>query len=352
MHGLRGLLSFLVVIFHAYYGLVSINLLQLMTDTSLVDSLGYMSVNLFFVISGYLIIQSLNRHRQIKNFIIDRVLRIYPVYVVIHLLIFIVGPIIGYKWMAGISINEYAGHFFSNLLLLPGLFTSLPIAQLVSWSLSYEFLFYILTALIFGTLLNYKSVMGYFILMIAIFISISFLYFHPRSSFFIVGILIFKLIGTINVKRVYKPWFYFNGLILITILYTSFERFHILVSLLLSFLLFITIINEEGILSFVLQSKFFYYLGNISYSLYLWHTFVMFILKVFMHKINDFLEPSPSILFMIFFGLSISISMMVSHLSYNLIEKRFTNYLKHRINEKKKLKANNELEIDSFLISK
>ncbi len=352
IHGLRGLLSFLVVVFHAYYGLVSIGLLKLMNDSRLMDSLGYMSVNLFFVISGYLIIQSLNRHRQIKNFIIDRALRIYPVYAVIHILIFIVGPIIGYKWMTGISINEYAVHFLSNLLLLPGIFTSLPIAQLVSWSLSYEFLFYILTAVIFGALLNYKSKMGYFLLIIAIIISIGFLYFHPRASYFIVGILIYRLIGVINKKRIYKPWFYFNGLLLITLLFASFDRVHILASLLLSFLLFITILNEEGILSSVLQSTFFSYLGNISYSLYLWHTFVMFVLKMFMGKINELLQPTPFILFLIFFGLSITISMMVSHLSYTFIEKKLTNYLKHLITEKKSVKPNKELETITSVISK
>ncbi|MFF2889894.1 acyltransferase family protein [Paenibacillus sp. NPDC057967] len=331
IQGLRGLLALLVVIFHSYSGLESISLIApLQGPLQWIGSMGSVSVNLFFVISGYLILQSLTRHQNLKKFFIDRILRIYPVFVVIHLLIFMAGPIINYDWMSGISIKDYVIHFFSNLLLLPGIFPSLPEAQLVAWSISYEFLFYLLVGLVFGASINRSSSKSSLIIIVALIISVLFIYFHPRALFFIVGIILFKLIDKINEKVTYRPWFYFNGVILLGVILVTYNALHISISLLFSFLFFKTVINEEGLLSRVLRTKVFKFLGDISYSLYLWHTFVMFPLKIVILKISN-ITQIPFILLLIFTVLSISISVLVSHLSYHWIEQRFTKYIKSRI---------------------
>lgn len=61
-------------------------------------------------------------------------------FITIHIIIFAVGPFIGYKWMDGIGFVDYVTNFVTNALLLPGIFP-LPIAQIVAWSLSYELFF-------------------------------------------------------------------------------------------------------------------------------------------------------------------------------------------------------------------
>lgn len=108
-------------------------------------ALGHRGVELFFLISGYLIAGSLVRHGDATRFLVQRLVRIYPAFLVPHLLIFMVGPWVGYGWMAEVDLLGWVAHFFSNLLLLPGLFP-LPIANIVAWTLSLEMAFYFLAA--------------------------------------------------------------------------------------------------------------------------------------------------------------------------------------------------------------
>src|SRR5260370_33086468 len=72
-----------------------------------------------------------------------------PVFVVLHLAFFSVGPIVGYKFFRGIDIGHYLELFFANLFFLQDAL-GLPIAQQNAWALTYEWAFYIWFALIFG----------------------------------------------------------------------------------------------------------------------------------------------------------------------------------------------------------
>ena len=89
------------------------------------------------MISGYVINASLLRHGDVVSFAIDRVARIYPVFLAVHLGIFTVGPLIGYKFFHGLGLIEWAYQFASNVLFLLGVF-NLPLAQIVAWSLIYS----------------------------------------------------------------------------------------------------------------------------------------------------------------------------------------------------------------------
>lgn len=328
IQGLRGLLCAMVVVFHVYRGMVSENLMRQLEDFPWVESIGRVSVNLFFVISGYLIIQSLIKHQNLSKFFINRVLRIYPVFIVIHLLLFTAGPLIHYEWMSGLSVSEYILHFMSNLMLLPGIFQSLPIAQIVSWSVSYEFLFYILIGVMYNSIMKRESKWHVILIITSAIASLAFVYFHPRSLFFLVGILAYKTAGPIKKKIKYKSVFYFNGLILLTLLLIFYSKVPLLISLCLGFLIFYTLINEEGILASILRNRVFQYLGNISYSLYLWHTLAMFPFKnVLMPRLSVYIS-SPLILFVIFLILTLTASIVVSHLSYRFIEKKLTTLIK------------------------
>ncbi|WP_353958295.1 acyltransferase family protein [Fictibacillus sp. b24] len=338
LQGFRGLLALLVVVFHSYRGLVSSEQIHpLQGHLKWVESAGLVSVNLFFVISGYLILQSLYRHQNANRFLIDRILRIYPVFLVVHLLLFTAGPMIGYKWMENLSLSDYLLHFFSNLFLLPGIFSFLPEAQIVAWSLSYEFLFYLLIGSYFTSRQKGNNYKNQLLLLLTVLLATLFLYFHPIACFFVVGILIYKWIGRINTIRNYKPIFYFNGLILFIFIYVFYDKVNLTISLVLSFFLFISITNEEGILSTILKTKIFKYLGDISYSLYIWHTVIMFPLKLVMNKVYHF-PQSPWLLFFTFSLLSVVISLIVSHLSYIWIEKKFTNYIKGILRGRQQLK--------------
>ncbi|MDQ0091059.1 peptidoglycan/LPS O-acetylase OafA/YrhL [Paenibacillus anaericanus] len=334
--GLRGFLALSVVIFHIYGSSVLEGYIKGFASDNILYAINYagpISVNLFFVISGYLILKSLTTKQTMGQFLKDRTLRIYPVFLTIHISVFIMGPIIGYKWMNNIDITSYVVHFISNLLLLPGMF-NLPIAQIVAWSLSYEAAFYLIAGTLFfvwkkSNKLTLHAYFRYTFVSIMALVCIAIFYFRPAALFFTVGILVFLCESTI--KRWFKPRkvFYLGGIITLGLLYLSYymQIIPTAIILVLSLLLFITIIVEYGLLSSILRLGPMQYLGKISYSLYMWHTMVMFPLKKVMGKISLYIH-NPSILLLIYIVSTITLSILVSHLSYTYIEKKLTNNLR------------------------
>ena len=341
--GLRGFLALSVLIYHIYNSSVLENYIVESPKNSLLYYMNYagpISVNLFFVISGYLIIKSLVNKRTLREFVLNRILRIYPVFLTIHLIIFGVGPLINYKWMKDISLGQYFIHFFSNLFLLPGIFP-FPIAQIVAWSLSYEFAFYLLAGSLFFI---YKhailSFWKYLLYAIFTLICIAIVYLYPNTLFFVVGTVLF--VCEKKIKQFYKPYtlFHLNSTLFLILIYLSYgmANFNILIPTLLAFPVFVSLIVGHGLLADFLKLKPFKYLGKISYSLYMWHTFIMFPLKKVMPKIHVF-TVSSFLTFLIYAFLTLTLSLLISHLSYQFIEIKLTDYLKSLLAKKKNYKT-------------
>nr|WP_283571209.1 acyltransferase [Paenibacillus brevis] len=327
INGLRGLLASLVVLYHGYTGMTTSNYLE-ESYIRQINHFGPFAVNIFFIISGYLILQSLIRSGSIDYFIKNRILRIYPVFFVIHIFIFIAGPVINYEWMGSLSTAEYLLHFVSNLLMLPGVF-NLPIAQIVAWSLSYEFAFYIVITVFYFGHKSQSILLKYFSIGAALITSLILLYKHPTMLFFLVGILLCLYSEKITalLKYRYHSWFFFNGILFMLIAIFVYDPENLSLSLIFSFLFFFTVINEEGAFAKIMRSRVFQYLGELSYSLYLWHTFIMFPIKriipiVGLEQLNQY------VLLVLFTGSSLIISLLASHFSYRLLEVKVVKFLK------------------------
>ena len=109
-----------------------------------VHAIGNAGVDLFFVLSGYLIYGSLlGRGQPYLRFLQRRVGRIYPAFTVVFLLYAFLA-----MWYPGSGKlpaggGAAASYLLKNYLLLPGLFPIEPLIT-VAWSLSYEMFFYLL----------------------------------------------------------------------------------------------------------------------------------------------------------------------------------------------------------------
>ena len=106
---------------------------------------GWFGVQLFFLISGYLIIHSAKQY-PIKSYCIHRVLRIFPAYIVSYLGIGLLNNLLS---MSRIS-SEWK-EFVANILLLQHLFPGALIhfdVLHVTWTLTVEILWYLLAPLI------------------------------------------------------------------------------------------------------------------------------------------------------------------------------------------------------------
>ncbi|GEN72493.1 hypothetical protein CLA01_25650 [Chryseobacterium lathyri] len=87
------------------------------------------------------------------------------------------------------------------------------------------------------------------------------------------------------------------------------------------FLLLILIsINQYNPLNF--RNKYFSYLGNISYGIYMYHPFVMFLLFPIFYKILAFYNNIFAFNIGIYIGIP-ALTVFISYISFTYIEKRF-----------------------------
>jgi exopolysaccharide production protein ExoZ len=149
MEGLRGIAVFLVFLVH-YCTLVE-PWLPAGSTTLLISShvynIGNAGVDLFFVLSGYLIYRMvLTKRTPFLRYLRRRVQRIYPAFLVVLGIYLVLATYLpGQREMANTwpLLALYVGE---NVLLLPGLFPIQPIVT-VAWSLSYEVFYYLLVPL-------------------------------------------------------------------------------------------------------------------------------------------------------------------------------------------------------------
>jgi peptidoglycan/LPS O-acetylase OafA/YrhL len=114
----------------------------------------HMGVAIFFVVSGYLIAQSLTTSPSVKNFLWKRCLRIFPGLIIATLVtVFVIGPIITTLPIKDYIFNKETLKYIQSIKLyppypsnLPGVFDSLSDKTVNGslWTLPFEFTFYIL----------------------------------------------------------------------------------------------------------------------------------------------------------------------------------------------------------------
>ena len=223
--------------------------------------------------------------------------------------------------------GEYFSRLIHSLLFIPQN-DSFPILYL-GWSLNFEMFFY----LIFGISLIFKANRYFFI--VAFFIATYFLglIFQPENAYlkmvtsnlnlyFVVGILFSLLLTKFTIPKKYAFSICFLGISafavhLFNIVAIENELLVLLIISLfvVSFLLFDFTFKWGG-------NKFFVFLGDISYSLYLSHPFVEIFFRRF--KVEGFLNVP-------YFFLKIAVVIAVAAFFYHFIETKVTNYLKTKL---------------------
>jgi exopolysaccharide production protein ExoZ len=150
MEGLRGLAVFLVFFVH-FGSQVAVYLPAHSATARVGDALATMGnagVDLFFVLSGYLIYGKLiSRPQPFLTFARRRLERIYPTFVAVFALYLLFSFLRPSEDKIPDSFLHGAGYLLANFFLLPGLF---PIGNMITqaWSLSYEIFFYLLIPLL------------------------------------------------------------------------------------------------------------------------------------------------------------------------------------------------------------
>ena len=141
LQGLRGLAVLSVVIYHCHPRLVG-------TPVHYASLWGWAGVNLFFVLSGFLItsilLESRNKEKYFRNFYGRRALRIWPVYVLLLVVVYLNAP-----WFIGPTITQAikTAPWLAYIFFVQNLFhLALPPAVGPTWSLAIEEQYYFVWA--------------------------------------------------------------------------------------------------------------------------------------------------------------------------------------------------------------
>ena len=267
-------------------------------------------VQFFFTLSGFVIY--LNYHNQnfdiskIKKFMFKRFLRLYPLHL-FFLLIFVVIEFIKYFLLVnhGLEINNKPfqlnsiGNFFLHLFFLQH-YADKYAFNGPSWSISVEMFLYFTFAIMF--FFNKK----HFLIMPIIFIVLFFLFLNNSygegysNNAFFSGLYSFSL-GCIFCNIYLKNKSFFKNkiynivyFILLTLFFAELFGYKILLNSNYSFIysiFFVLIIylscflNKNFFLYKLFFNKWFIFLGKISYSIYLGHLLIFYLLNNFLRFI-------------------------------------------------------------------
>lgn len=210
MEGVRGV-SVILVFFVHYVGLTK----SLLPEDSLTEwsgkalaLLGNRGVDLFFILSGFLIYGTLIRKtHDYRKFMARRIERIYPTFLVVLALYLVLSFAVPSESKLPSDPSAAALLLLANVLLLPGIFDIEAIIT-VAWSLSYEFFFYLTVPALVGVLgLRRWRPRGRMALQVVTIVALVWVSAfvkapHLRMVYFVAGMAVFELVERKALTRV------------------------------------------------------------------------------------------------------------------------------------------------------
>ena len=355
IESLRGMLAVLVLLYHAPFD-------SFITGNFLRN--GWIAVDIFFVISGYVIalnFLNLNNLQSVKKFILRRFFRLYPLHFIM-LLVYLCYEFT--KYIASIyfgviatsgepfSSNNYFS-FISHLFLLHTITGHTETWNVLSWSVSAEFLVYIVFSIAVFTMKSNKNLLM-LVASVMVLISMTYLAFNDFTqsngiarvgfSFFVeVIIQILHSNHLLKWKKIKSYTLFGSFLLLIAIFYFSGGMKAVGINIIIPFAfgcLLISLLNlqDNSIIIRCLEIKPLIYVGKISFSLYMIHNIFWAALKNILVVLFNFslvlendgfrLIIPNSLMANTIIIISLTIIFLAAHLSYKFIEKPMNLYRK------------------------
>lgn len=315
--GLRGISILLVLVFHIWPDYFSF---------------GYVGVDIFFVLSGYLITQIIyikleSKSFSLKEFYRNRIRRIFPALIAVLLSTLL----IGFLFMLPSELEQLGKHikssafFYENFRLIGevGYWDDSAILKplLHFWSLAIEEQFYVFWPIVLIVLYKIRiNIVLSLLVLFIIFFSLPFMtdldrFYHTLSRAWeltlggLVFITSYKYKNLFELIKKYKSSIYLGFFVSIAISYdtTSFSIFKTFLIVFTSALLIFSLSYVKS--KTIFTNKFLVFMGLISFPLYLWHYVIISFANIFGFYID------------LKIGLLLSfLSIFLSYLTYRYIE--------------------------------
>ncbi|NTS78289.1 acyltransferase [Catenovulum sp. SM1970] len=330
---IRGIAAFLVVLYHIKFYL---NQYEFSDQVSWLYNKGYLAVDFFFILSGFIIAynyQKLFSDRISKSdltpFLIKRFARIFPLHAFV-MLCFCLVPLAFF--VTGKPINSIYSieNFIIKLLLLDAWLLGTDFWNtwnISSWTISSEFFAYLCFPVLAFYISKVKNNQYY--LLLVLFAVIAFLYeiTGARSLGDNIGTLalfrcLLEFSCGICLYNIYKnqpkldqslaKWLFTLTSLILALLLIYIEANHFYIPICFS-IMFFSLLNFKSKLHKFLEHKSLVYLGEISYSMYLNHAFILII--YIMLFLDDAKTASP-----IDIILYITFTFLMSIFTYHKVE--------------------------------
>lgn len=324
---LRLLFAALVVVHHCYPLSGASEQDPLFYFTGGKVSLTYIGVRGFFIISGYLIFQSLVRSKDLIDYFTKRFLRIYPALIVV--LFFTVfacafaynGSVVNY--FSSIKTWSYA---FINITMvkgqsiIPGVFENNPFKQVINgslWTIAYEMSMYFFVAPLFFLRNHSKKVMLIVVLLMLFVLFIARIFFIEElhqiriilmMDFWVNFAILFMIGALLSLLEIEKMPYRIPVLLaslIVLILCLPLKNFEYIQYLLLPIVILLAGLTYQKSLSSITEK-----IGDISYGTYI-YGFILQQLVMYFFALNTLELLIVSLPLTLFFG----------WLSWHLVEK-------------------------------
>ena len=314
---LRGYACFGVVLYHYFYHFFNV----FNKDGGVyLFSVGKFGVELFFILSGFLIHFSLKSNKTPLIFFVSRICRLIPTYLICLLITLLILVYVGdnYRQITAFDV-------ITNFLIFPSWFDGVFIDGSY-WTLEYEWVFYIICGLTLAVNIELGKTL---FLIIIILLILCFYNIFDLSQY-----LLFQFDNSMILND-YAP-FFLLGVSLSYRLIVNKNHSHILV--LLSMVIVISsskypIVSSFLICIFILamldrlpvkRDRFSLFLASISYPLYLLHQCIGFIFINIIHSLGLHVYVSIIFTFLVLVLMAYFVHKLVEIPSINYFKKKFS----------------------------
>ena len=350
LDGLRGIAILMVVCYHFFPG-------------NIICNFGWAGVDLFFVLSGFLItgrlLPFLNDHRILQKFYRNRFLRIAPLYFS-FLIIFFTGWFMLSSAQTLSSFGFYKTHWWQFFLFIQNWVFANNIAESKThlqhlWSVAVEEQIYMLFPL-FLILVRNKNKILYAVIFMIITILASRLYYFNfvmekeaylkiylntffRLDSFLCGVLVYLIYNNQLHYRKILTFIKWMGLLCMLVLFIYMAVNHdaeknnafisgsgyTIIALMFAGLLMVTLLKKNKIINRVTSLAFLRFTGKISYGMYIFHWPLFLFGFIFLNKLFAYLNYMPHSNTIHFINVLICLpaTYLVSILSYKYFESYF-----------------------------